>query len=72
MESDEQLRPAMTYLGGIAAPFAGPSGLTASPLIVLLIAFGLGLHAEAEVVEQRLGNPTFWGHCVGTNSRSHR
>jgi alginate O-acetyltransferase complex protein AlgI len=39
---------AMTYLGGIVDPFSGPSGFTASPLIVLLIGFGLAMHAASE------------------------
>lgn len=39
---------AMTYLGGIADPFSGPSAFTASPLIVLLIGFGLAMHAAPE------------------------
>ncbi|MDB5703603.1 MAG: O-acyl transferase [Sphingomonas bacterium] len=36
---------ALAYLGGIATPFTGPSAFTASPLIVLLIALGLAIHA---------------------------
>jgi hypothetical protein len=36
---------AMAYLAGMLDPFDGPAGLTASPLIVLLIGFGLAIHA---------------------------
>jgi D-alanyl-lipoteichoic acid acyltransferase DltB (MBOAT superfamily) len=39
---------AMTYLGGIATPFGGPPAFTASPLIVLLIALGLAIHATPQ------------------------
>ena len=39
---------AMAYLGGIVSPFSGPSGLTASPLIIFLIAFGLAMHAAPQ------------------------
>ena len=36
---------AVTYLGGILNPFAGPSGFTVTPLILLLIVLGLAMHA---------------------------
>ena len=36
---------AMTYLRGMLDPFGSPTGFTASPLIVLLIGFGLAIHA---------------------------
>jgi D-alanyl-lipoteichoic acid acyltransferase DltB (MBOAT superfamily) len=39
---------AMAYLGGILDPFAGPAGFTATPLIVLLIGFGLAIHATPQ------------------------
>ena len=36
---------AMTYLGGIVNPVRGPIDLTATPLIMALIALGLAIHA---------------------------
>jgi len=39
---------AMTYLGGIVMPWRGPTAFTATPLILLLIAFGLAIHAAPQ------------------------
>ena len=39
---------AMTYLGGIVTPWRGPSAFTATPLILLLIIFGLAIHAAPQ------------------------
>jgi alginate O-acetyltransferase complex protein AlgI len=39
---------AMTYLGGIVMPWRGPMAFTATPLILLLIAFGLAIHAAPQ------------------------
>lgn len=36
---------AVTYLGGILHPFARPFSFTVTPLVFLLIAFGLAMHA---------------------------
>jgi hypothetical protein len=36
---------AVTYLGGILNPFAGPFSFTVTPLVFLLNAFGLAMHA---------------------------
>lgn len=42
------LADAMAYLGGIAIPFGRPLVVTATPLVVLLIAFGLAIHAAPQ------------------------
>ena len=36
---------AMTYLGGIVMPWRGTAAVTATPLVIALIAFGLAMHA---------------------------
>jgi D-alanyl-lipoteichoic acid acyltransferase DltB (MBOAT superfamily) len=39
---------AMTYLGGMLTPWRGPIAVTATPLIMLLIVFGLAIHAAPQ------------------------
>lgn len=51
---------AMAYLGGILNPLGGPSGFSASPLIVLLVGLGLAIHAM----------PTRWMGGIAMRIRS--
>ena len=39
---------AITYLGGIFMPWRGPLAFTATPLTLLLIAFGLAIHGAPQ------------------------